>query len=138
MSDLICQKPRTPFWLSYSFPNYNKLRSKLDRQFFRLRTPLICPNYGGAIYNVSVLLRTHSGPGQTSLFSCAEPNGCIKCYRRATFDSIKCSKKVKCDRAHLERQGLPHNATLRRDSESNVDPLMCRTKYINYFNLFWP
>ena len=26
--------------LSYSFRNYNLLRSKLDRQFFRLRTPL--------------------------------------------------------------------------------------------------
>ena len=26
--------------LSYSFRNYNLLRSKLDRKFFRLRTPL--------------------------------------------------------------------------------------------------
>jgi hypothetical protein len=37
----------------------------------------------------TVIIAGSFGPDQTSLFSCAEPNSCIKDYTTATFDWVK-------------------------------------------------
>ena len=70
-------------------------------------------------YEAQVKRRSSRAPNLIDALSATEERRLIQ---------LSAAERIKCDRAHLERQGLPHNATLgrhRSDSESNVDPLMC-------------